>query len=86
MNGGRILKVSQEEGILYVEIQDPKHTYASRSIKYSLKAYEWLLNHEDMCDIIHFHDFFGIGYYTTLAKYEGIAFLDKIIQIGKQLT
>ena len=51
---------------------------------HSLKAYEWLKSHEHLCDVIHFHDVYGIGYFTALAKYEGLHFLDKIIQISTQ--
>lgn len=46
----------------------------------SLNAYLWLREH-DHFDIIHFPDWRGTGYYTTLAKRTGIAFQNTHISI-----
>lgn len=37
-------------------------------------AYEWLRDNEGRCDIVHFHEWAGLGYFMTLAKHLGRAF------------
>ena len=37
-------------------------------------VYQWARRHESECDIIHYHEYFGVGFFLARAKKEGIAF------------
>ena len=51
----------------------------SKYIRKSYEAYEYLRDRESSFDIIHFHEWHGPGYYTTLAKHDGLAFRDTLL-------
>lgn len=48
----------------------------------SFEIYRWLKNHQECFDVIHFHDWQGLGFYSTLAKEQGLAFKNCKIIIG----
>ena len=40
-----------------------------------------LKENEDQCDLVHFHDFIGVGYHSMLAKKMGLAFQNIIFEL-----
>lgn len=48
----------------------------------SYQVYRYLKDHQEDFDAVHFPEWEGPGYFTTLAKHEGLAFLDKILIVG----
>jgi O-antigen biosynthesis protein len=53
---------------------------ANAQMQASYEAYIWLKDQQ--FDIIHFPEYLGLGYYTLLAKRQGLAFQDTLIRIG----
>ncbi len=60
--------------------ESPLSIGVSPLIKTSYQVYQYLLNHPH--DIVHFPDFEGVGYYSLLAKKEGLHFLDTTFVVG----
>ena len=52
---------------------DPRRQFSITSGSRT-KTYEWLPKMHDEFDIIHFHEWGGNGYYSLLAKHQGLAF------------
>lgn len=46
----------------------------SKYVRISYDTYEWLQARQHDIDIIHFHEWHGPGYYTALAKHQGLDF------------
>ncbi len=69
--GIRLLLLPREEssGVMATELA---------SISYS--AYRWLKQRD--FDVIHFPEWMGLGYYSVLAKHQGLAFLDCTMVVG----
>lgn len=51
-------------------------------MKNSYKSYLWLKERQNNFDIVHFHDYLGVGYYSFIAKSLGIDFLNVILVNG----
>ena len=47
----------------------------------SLACYQWLKRHQPF-DVIHFHEWLGLPYYTLLAKRQGLAFAGATLCVG----
>lgn len=64
------------------ENDDDKIIFGLRNenLIYSFKTYKWLISQPDF-NIIHFHDFNGIGFYSLLAKHQGLAFQGSTIYV-----
>jgi glycosyltransferase involved in cell wall biosynthesis len=64
------------------ENDDDKIIFGLRNenLIYSFKTYKWLISQSDF-NIIHFHDFNGIGFYSLLAKHQGLAFQNSTIYV-----
>jgi glycosyltransferase involved in cell wall biosynthesis len=65
----------------------PKHwddtpTKYSYDLKKARQTYEWMLPRENDWDIIHFHEWRGLGYYITESKRLGLRFLDSLLVTG----
>src|SRR5262249_20446815 len=52
----------------------------SRSLALSHQACEWLRRQD--FDVIHFHEWLGFGYYSLLARRQGLAFPSTTICVG----
>ncbi|GAA5851549.1 hypothetical protein JCM8547_001130 [Rhodosporidiobolus lusitaniae] len=48
----------------------------------SMRVWHYLRQHDTLYDIVHFPDNTGIGYFSTLAKYEGLALQSSRIVVG----
>lgn len=48
----------------------------------SFTAYNWLRSHENDFDVVHFHEWRGIGYHAQLAKHQGLHFLSTLFVVG----
>ncbi len=48
----------------------------------SFEIYKWLKSNQDSFDIIHFHEWCGLGFYSILAKKQGLAFEKCKIIVG----
>ena len=66
----------RRKGIELDSVQaSPRHKATRRyHMQLAYMVYEWARRHESECDIMHYHDWFGLGYYLSKAKKEGIAF------------
>jgi glycosyltransferase involved in cell wall biosynthesis len=53
---------------------------ATKAPSISYLAYQWLK--EQDFDVIHFPEWMGLGYYSLLAKHQGLAFLDSTMVVG----
>jgi glycosyltransferase involved in cell wall biosynthesis len=57
----------------------------SRSLQVSYLAYRWLADQEaagNRFDVIHFHEWLGFGYYSLLARRQGLALQGSTICVG----
>jgi glycosyltransferase involved in cell wall biosynthesis len=71
-------------GVTFVPLLDHattriEGTWASR---HSFKTYQWLLGTVASFDVIHFPEWMGLGYYTILAKHQGLAFHRSTLVVG----
>jgi|GEM_PF-610591 len=48
----------------------------------SYEVYQWLKFYQNCFDIIHFHEWLGLAYYTTNAKIQNLAFQNNVIIVG----
>lgn len=48
----------------------------------SYAAFLWLADREDSFDVVHFHEWRGIGYYSQLAKHQGLLLHDMFFVVG----
>ena len=48
----------------------------------SYEVFAWLKDHQSTFDIVHFPEWQGLGYYSLLAKHQGIAFPDITFCVG----
>jgi len=54
--------------------EEPSRIMAAEVASTSYSAYRWLKKRD--FDVIHFPEWMGLGYYSVLAKHQGLAFLD----------
>jgi O-antigen biosynthesis protein len=57
-----------------------RQNLTNEQMQASYEAYRWLK--EKDFDIIHFPEYLGLGYYTLLAKHQGLAFQNTLIRVG----
>ena len=60
--------------LLLLPEEEPSRIIASEVASISYSAYRWLKQQD--FDLIHFPEWMGLGYYSVLAKHQGLAFLD----------
>jgi len=60
----------------------PVHLRLSALAQRSYQVYEYLKQHQTEFDVVHFTDWEGTGYYSLLAKKDGLAFLSKVFIVG----
>jgi len=72
----------KKHGILLLRLQEEgqSRVFAAKDACISYWAYRWLKQRD--FDVIHFPDWMGLGYYSVLAKHQGLAFLDSTIVVG----
>jgi glycosyltransferase involved in cell wall biosynthesis len=71
MHGIQLLRLPQE---------GPSRFIATGVAAISYLTYRWLKQRD--FDVIHFPEWMGLGYYSILAKHQGLAFLDSTIVVG----
>ena len=71
-------------GITFVPLLDHATTRieGSWASRHSYKTYQWLLGTMTNFDVIHFPEWMGLGYYTILAKHQGLAFHRSTLVVG----
>ncbi len=69
--GIRLLRLPREE---------PSRIMATEVASISYSAYRWLKQRD--FDVIHFPEWMGLGYYSVLAKHQGLAFQDCTMVVG----
>lgn len=52
----------------------PARNWPENEVRLSYELYRWLKDHESDFDVVYFPEWIGLGYYSFLAKSEGIAF------------
>ena len=86
---GRELEIDEKSVAAYHEQKGirlqclPKESYPIKANKFaaaSCLAYRWLKERD--FDVIHFPERMGLGYYSVLAKHQGLAFLNSTLVIG----
>jgi glycosyltransferase involved in cell wall biosynthesis len=72
-----------ENGIGFTALAPPdaELDWGTFSRPASVLCYKWL-RAQPAFDVIHFHDYLGLGYYTQLAKGQGLAFAGTTIFVG----
>ena len=60
---------------------DPGDLWYGRRKEASLFCYQWLKAHQPF-DVIHFHEWLGLPYYSLLAKRQGLAFAGTTLCVG----
>jgi glycosyltransferase involved in cell wall biosynthesis len=71
-----------EEGLKVVLLPAPDLPINNHTdICISYLTYKWLREH-DHFDVVHFHEWRGNGYYSLLAKYQGLAFEQATLCVG----
>lgn len=70
-NVGRILTLDIEKYC--------NQPYTPQKISYAI--YKWLESRDGDYDIIHFHDYKGLGFYSVLAKHQALSLTNSIINI-----
>ncbi|QEH34268.1 GalNAc(5)-diNAcBac-PP-undecaprenol beta-1,3-glucosyltransferase [Aquisphaera giovannonii] len=71
-----------EAGLRVVPLPGPRlpiNNHYESCISYL--TYEWLREHDEF-DVVHFHEWRGIGYYSLLAKHQGLAFRRATLCVG----
>jgi glycosyltransferase involved in cell wall biosynthesis/GT2 family glycosyltransferase len=74
----------ENKGINLIPLPMP-HTptiHAAWASSVSYHAYVWLRDHQHDFDVIHFPECLGLGFYTLLAKRQGLAFAKATFVIG----
>lgn len=65
-------------GVELVALPEAKMTLSpsapSKYVGISYRAFLWLRDRQDELDVVHFHEWHGAGYYSALAKHQGLAF------------
>jgi GT2 family glycosyltransferase/glycosyltransferase involved in cell wall biosynthesis len=71
----------ERKGIRFVPLPEklePKlHSHATPPMAKSYRAYQWL--REQKFDVIHFSEWRGPGYYSLVAKHQGLGFSDTLL-------
>ncbi|MGO9017240.1 MAG: glycosyltransferase [Syntrophobacteraceae bacterium] len=82
INEGAVVDSYKEQGIQLLRLpgKSPAPIMATEAPCISYLAYQWLKERD--FDVIHFPDWMGLGYYSALAKHQGLAFLDSTIVVG----
>jgi glycosyltransferase involved in cell wall biosynthesis len=71
-----------EGGLKVVPLPEARIRVGNASeIQTSYLTYQWLREHDDF-DVIHFHEWRGNGYYSLLAKHQGLAFDRATLCVG----
>lgn len=77
------VQVYRERGIELVPLPTPEMkispTMQSKFVRVSYSAYLWLKERDGLFDAVHFHEWHGAGYYTVLAKHQGLAFAKTVL-------
>ncbi len=70
-------------GICFVHLQvpEPRHLWYANRKEISYLVYQWL-KIRDQFDVIHFHEWLGLPYYSLLAKNQGLAFQQSLLCVG----
>src|SRR5215469_14880897 len=68
----------QRQGLTLIPLPMPHHPriHAAWASSVSYHTYQWLKDHQNQFDIIHFPECQGLGFYSLLAKRQGLAFAD----------
>jgi glycosyltransferase involved in cell wall biosynthesis/GT2 family glycosyltransferase len=71
----------RERGIQFCPLPTASRlTRSPQSIAIALDAYQWLKVRD--FDVVHFPELLGHGYYSVLAKHQGLAFANTLICVG----
>ncbi len=68
------------EFVHHPQAPDTSVWYANRK-EASLRCFEWLRSQPEF-DVIHFHEWLGLPYYSLLAKRQGLAFGNTLLCVG----
>jgi O-antigen biosynthesis protein len=71
-----------KENIYFKVLKDVENFKGNDEMKKSFKIFNWLKQNEVQFDIIHFHDYLGLGYYTMMSKKMNIAFKNNLLVNG----
>ncbi|MDW8284411.1 MAG: glycosyltransferase [Myxococcales bacterium] len=67
-----------QRGIALVLLPEPSLCYdANPEVVRSYEAYRWL--RERSFDVVHFHDWRGLAFYSVLARHQGLAFAETLL-------
>jgi glycosyltransferase involved in cell wall biosynthesis len=66
--------------LLFLPREEPLRIIAAEVASISYSAYRWLKQRD--FDVIHFPEWMGLGYYSVLARHQGLAFLDCTMVVG----
>jgi glycosyltransferase involved in cell wall biosynthesis len=82
MNEESAIDSYKKKGIrlLLLPGEEPSRIIATEVASISYLAYRWLKQRD--FDVIHFPEWMGLGYYSVLAKHQGLAFLDCTMVVG----
>ena len=56
--------------VLFTHLPWQGDVYAPDELKESFMLYDWLARHPNACDLLHYHEWAGLGYLTALAKHQ----------------
>jgi glycosyltransferase involved in cell wall biosynthesis len=82
MNEESAIDSYKKKGIrlLLLPGEEPSRVIAAEVASISYSAYRWLKQKD--FDVIHFPEWMGLGYYSVLAKHQGLAFSDCTMVVG----
>ncbi len=70
-----------QRGINFIPLPDSQtQVLAQEEMRRSYETYLWL--QEKQFDVIHFPDWLGLGYFSLVAKHQGLAFQNTILRVG----
>ncbi len=80
INGSETNKIKEIEkvNINILSIESFIHDIGNYSSR-SHAVFQWLYERKDMYDAVHFHDYKGLGYFTQIAKKQGLIFNNTLI-------
>jgi glycosyltransferase involved in cell wall biosynthesis len=71
-----------KEKIYFRVLKEVEQFKGNEEMKKSFKIFNWLKQNELQFDIIHFHDYLGLGYYSMMSKKMKISFDKNILVNG----
>eukprot|EP01080_Neovahlkampfia_damariscottae_P010266 gene10266-2685_t len=75
-------EIYQTENIHFTTIKNVDNIEGNDEMKKSFKIFQWLKKRQSEYDIIHFHDYLGLGYYSMMSKKLKISFKKNLLVNG----